>query len=646
MSRDKTNNPDNRTEKSDSWISQLGLVTSLQFKVLISFLVLALIVASLALIKRSKSLTQDELNGTLQIILQTTERQLKAWHDQEKSIISSWAADEDLISLVEQLLLVPEKIEPLSAAQPQLELRDEYQRRFSPLGYEGFFIINRDSVSIGSTRDSNLGTKNLLASQKRFLKAVFEGKALISNPMVSDVPLPGLSDSLVAGRPTMFSAAPVRNARGEIIAVLTLRLSPHDSYTTLIQARNFRETGDTYVFDDQGRMLSESRFLEQLWDAGILPRNQSSVLTVEVRDPGINLLSGRSGIPLSDRPLTRMAHSAIQGNTDVDLLPYHDYRGVDVIGAWLWDHENNFGLTTEIDYAEAYRSFDHTRSIIIGALIGALFLLASLTALLGINQRQAIQVAATEREAARLIRRSHEEVSLANQNKDRLFSILAHDLRGSLGNFRELTNLMLDDNMAIDEASGKEIISDMHNQAKSLFSLLENLLTWSRLQLGLIKAEPRHLAVNELLRRTKDDLEPLANSKDVIIYIRSSEGSPEIEADWDQMLIVLRNLGANAIKYSSAGDTVQLGSEIDTGSLIHIYVKDQGTGIPAAYLPTLFNVDNVYRKAGTSGEATSGLGLPLVKDFTEKNGGRVKVDSKEDVGSRFTLSFPLIQKPG
>jgi hypothetical protein len=188
---------------------------------------------------------------------------------------------------------------------------------------------------------------------------------VISPPQISDVALSDPGGSLREDQPTMFVGAPVRDSTGAVIAALTFRLDPGLDFTAILRRGRIGASGETYAFDREGRLISESRFDDQLRSIGLLGPEDRGILNVELRDPGEKLLrAGASGRPRDQQPLTRMAESAIAGEAGIDLDGYRDYRGVPVIGAWLWDSDLELGLTAEIDRDEAYATVSSTRTII------------------------------------------------------------------------------------------------------------------------------------------------------------------------------------------------------------------------------------------------------------------------------------------
>jgi hypothetical protein len=196
--------------------------------------------------------------------------------------------------------------------------------------------------------------------------------------MRSVVPLRDARGQSRTGVPTMFVGAPLRDANGTAVGLLACRVPPEGTFSELLRVARIGTTGETYAFDRQGLLLSESRFDEDLKAIGLLADlpDVQSILTLELRDPGVNMAKGeRPTLKRSEQPLTRLAQEAITGRNGADVSGYRDYRGVPVVGAWTWLEEYDFGVGTEMDYAEAYRPLGVLRRTF-GVLFGLLALCA------------------------------------------------------------------------------------------------------------------------------------------------------------------------------------------------------------------------------------------------------------------------------
>jgi PAS domain S-box-containing protein len=265
-------------------------------------------------------------------------------------------------------------------------LRTLLQPHLDSMNARGIFIIAPDRFSIASMRDANLGTRNLIAQQRsKLMDRAFAGETVFIPPIVSDVPLRDQHGQMVQHAPTMFFATPLRDANGGVVAVFTVRFEPAFELTRITETGRPGESGETYAIDENGRLLTVSRFEESLIDAGIVTATgtgDTSLQGLRIADPGGNLLSGYvPGSGRSEWPLTLMASEATHGHSGRDVAGYRDYRGVSVIGAWLWSKELGIGLATEIDEDEALAPYLTLRNLVIGALGVTALLALALTGL-------------------------------------------------------------------------------------------------------------------------------------------------------------------------------------------------------------------------------------------------------------------------
>jgi hypothetical protein len=307
-----------------------------------------------------------EIGEALATVLGTTQQAIRSWATEHRAAAEVWAGSPEMLRLTQELLATARTREALRRSPAQGEIRSWLLPVLQAKRYQGFFIIAPDDSSVASSRDSNLGTPNVLVRERKHeLARLWRGESVITSPQISDVALSDSDASLRKDQPTMFVGAPVRDPTGAVIAALTFRLDPGQDFTAILQRGRIGASGETYAFDREGRLISESRFDDQLRSIGLLGAEDRGILNVELRDPGEKLLrAGASGRPRDQRPLTRMAESAIAGEAGIDLDGYRDYRGVPVIGAWLWDSDLKLGLTTEIDRDEAYATVNSTRTII------------------------------------------------------------------------------------------------------------------------------------------------------------------------------------------------------------------------------------------------------------------------------------------
>lgn len=320
-----------------------------------------------------------ELKDSLTTILNTTQAALNLLATDHQKTAQLMTENPELLPIVEELLALPRNPEALLANQEKA--RNHFAWLYQSGRYKGFFIIAPDLTNLASSRDNNVGPKNILSDQPDMLERLSSGKPAISRPIKSDVPLKNASGKLVEDAPTMFAGAPIRDSSGRIIALLTLRLDPQEKLLPVIEASRFADTGESYLIDRNGLMLSHSRFERDLYDMGLLSPGQSSLLNLEVRNPGADLAEGnRPALPRAEQPLTEMAAAVTQGHSGINLDGYRDYRGRMVVGAWIWDTNLNAGIAVEADLDQVLIPVRQSRMTIILFSLSSALLLIILTA--------------------------------------------------------------------------------------------------------------------------------------------------------------------------------------------------------------------------------------------------------------------------
>jgi ligand-binding sensor domain-containing protein/signal transduction histidine kinase len=224
-----------------------------------------------------------------------------------------------------------------------------------------------------------------------------------------------------------------------------------------------------------------------------------------------------------------------------------------------------------------------------------------------------------------------------NATKDKFFSIISHDLKNPLTSLMSISETIMEETKA-DQDEKSQGIGKIHESIKEIHALLENLLTWSRAQRGRLNFEPLNFNVARLIEVNLNLHRAMAENKNVTLSYEP-EVNIIVYGDREMINTVIRNLVNNAIKFTPAGGMVKVETKRDD-SKIHVMVKDSGTGISEENLKKLFRIDVKYKSTGTSGEKGTGLGLILCKEFVEKNGGEMNIESTVNQGSTFGFTIP------
>ena len=242
----------------------------------------------------------------------------------------------------------------------------------------------------------------------------------------------------------------------------------------------------------------------------------------------------------------------------------------------------------------------------------------------------------SQKEYEKKIKKVNEELIEVNNAKDKFFSIISHDLRNPLGALMNLLEIIVEDDL--DKESGKELIMDALNTSKQAFGLMENLLEWSRVQLGKISFNPEKINLLQLVNESKALYEQSLKNKNIELKI-DVPLDMNVTADVKMTETVLRNLITNAIKFTRLNGTIIVSAE-RKNNWITVKVIDNGVGISSEDIQKLFRIDNNYSTKGTAKETGTGLGLILCKEFIENQGGKINVLSQKDSGSTFYFTLP------
>lgn len=236
--------------------------------------------------------------------------------------------------------------------------------------------------------------------------------------------------------------------------------------------------------------------------------------------------------------------------------------------------------------------------------------------------------------------RSEKELLQANATKNVFFSIIAHDLKGPVGNFTQLLNLLKDNFNDISNDEKLDYINILSGLSLKTNNLLDDLLLWARIQMNTLEFSVETVNIKSLVNHSIEIVEEKAKEKN--IEIKTQIENINLEINESSVKTVIRNLLSNSIKFSSKNSVVKISSKISKDSKsIEISVQDNGVGIPAEDIDKLFKIESSFSTFGTEKEKGTGLGLILCKDLIEKNGGNIWVESKENVGSTFYFNLPL-----
>ncbi len=244
------------------------------------------------------------------------------------------------------------------------------------------------------------------------------------------------------------------------------------------------------------------------------------------------------------------------------------------------------------------------------------------------------------------LKESEKKLKALNATKDKFFSIIAHDLRNPFSTLISFSDLLVKRYEYLDKATIMTYLQNILKTSQKGFRLLENLLEWSKSQTGKINRQPQGINLRNIVNENIDLFSSVANDKNIKLINNIASGI-NAYADSNMITTVFRNIISNSLKFTDTGGTVKISAEINntkTSPYIKINVTDNGIGIEEENISRLFKIDENYSTPGTAHEKGSGLGLILCKEFIERNGGNIWVESEKNRGSNFIFTLPYFAK--
>jgi signal transduction histidine kinase len=235
----------------------------------------------------------------------------------------------------------------------------------------------------------------------------------------------------------------------------------------------------------------------------------------------------------------------------------------------------------------------------------------------------------------------------ASATKDKFFSILSHDLKSPFAAIMGMAELLEKEYGQLKEKDRILLVQELGNATRNTYGLLQELLTWSQSQRGLLDFEPRSVNLLGICKECVDVISAAAMNKSIELYCHVDEGV-FVFADSNMLATILRNLLTNAIKFThqkgridiSCRNTVSQNGNGKSMPMIRVSVSDTGIGISPENIEKLQKIDDNYKRYGTEKESGTGLGLIICREFVEKHGGKISIESEEGKGSVFSFTVP------
>jgi signal transduction histidine kinase len=243
------------------------------------------------------------------------------------------------------------------------------------------------------------------------------------------------------------------------------------------------------------------------------------------------------------------------------------------------------------------------------------------------------------KQAEEEIKLKNDQLQKTNAEKDKFFSIIAHDLRSPLSGVLGLTEIIANDSEDFSQSELTELGKSMHQSVSTLFKLLENLLEWAQMQKGSLSFSPKEFDLFKLVSQSVDTIYQRAIQKGITLT-NEIPSSIKVNADEKMINTVLRNFLSNAVKFTRRDGKVIVRAKTIDNQMVEVSVTDTGIGMSEKNVKKLFKIEEKVSSQGTEGEPSTGLGLLLCKEFVEKHDGKVWAESQQNIGSTFYFTLP------
>ena len=242
------------------------------------------------------------------------------------------------------------------------------------------------------------------------------------------------------------------------------------------------------------------------------------------------------------------------------------------------------------------------------------------------------------KEAGAALKKREQELEISNQTKEKLFSIISHDLIGNIGTTSNLMKLLEDNYDSFDKEEKHKIISSVSSTLETTFTLVSNLLSWSRIQMKKIKADRKVILMRPIVEKVINLYAGQLSDKAIDVKIKC-DTTTQVSADSNQLEFIFRNLIRNSIKFTQTGGNIAIVCNTDKGA-VTVRIKDNGVGMTEQKINEILSgTDELISTVGTNNEQGTGLGLIIVKEFVQLNKGKLQIKSKPDEGTEVILTF-------
>lgn len=440
-------------------------------------------------------------------------------------------------------------------------------------GYLGHAIYFKDpSNNLVLFKKEEFIPGNLIEASADAIRKAHAGTFAIQKPSVKTI------NELI-----FVTAIPIKNNRKEIVGVLASIVDLHAMISEATQVGRMGATGETYAVNKEGQLITQSRFKDS------------------------------NGV---------IRHSIFKEKSQgFNVVGYPDYRGIEVVGAWLWDKDFNIGIITEIDKEEAYKSFNIIQNLVWVLIIVVIIAMAVIFLLREIWTRNKINI-----------------LEQKEEGRKELLSTVSHDLKNPLNALLISNDLLMRSIEAHEKDFEKRrnLLGRSHEAADHMKKLINDLLDVSRIEEGKLEIRPSECDSTQILKENLKLIEQISEEKGISLTSKIPEDLPKLWADPNRLSQVFSNLLGNAVKFTHPGGKISVEVKVFEKD-VRFSITDSGPGIAPEDQKHLF--EKFWQAKAAKGFGT-GLGLSICKEIVKAHGGEIWFETEVGVGTTFYFSIP------
>lgn len=298
---------------------------------------------------------RGDLGKALKTVLGSTEKAARTWFSNREEDLYILSIQPGTIRFFRELSSLRNVPEELTGSRIQSDLRQAFASILENEDFAGFMLLGIDGFVLGSSHEKEIGTMAGSEFPSGFFNEIVSGVRPIVIALPHKESREGTNENIF--KTSLLFGTLVFDEQGNPLGALVLYTDLEKDFSGILQRGHLGDSGESYAFNRSGQLVSESRYGAQFHELGLIEKGKSGILNIDIRDPGGNVIDGyKPLVPREQQPLTLMAQEAVSGRSGINLKGYNDYRGIPVIGTWVWNETLGLGIATEINVDEAYAS--------------------------------------------------------------------------------------------------------------------------------------------------------------------------------------------------------------------------------------------------------------------------------------------------